>query len=113
MENMAIEKTSDTDLIKIKTFRWLFYFSLLPIFFLFLGPSFMVPLKILPYLEILGALTVGVLFASFFLGVNIYGLFADKRRKWLYIIMILLMSAWILWAVISWMYIEHMDYLLR
>jgi hypothetical protein len=70
-------------------------------------------MKIIIYLEILAALTVGVLFALFFLGVNIYGLFADKHRKRLYIVMIVLMSAWVLWAVISWTYIEYMDYLLR
>ncbi len=100
---------------KVKTFRWLFYISLLPIIFLFIFPIvvFPIPMKIILYLEILAALTVGVLFALFFLGVNIYGLFADKHRKRLYIVMIVLMSAWVLWAVISWTYIEYMDYLLR
>ena len=98
---------------KIKTFRWLFYLSLVPILILFLVPSLMVPLRILPYLEMLAALTVGVLFALYFLGVNIYGFFADKQRKRLYIGIIVLMSAWIVWAIISWMYIEHMDYLLQ
>ena len=98
---------------KIKTFRWLFYFSLFQLFVFFLVPSLMVPLKILIYLEILAALTVGVLFALYFLGVNIYGLFVDKRRKKLYIVIIIFLTAWILWAFISWLYIEHMDYLLR
>jgi hypothetical protein len=76
-------------------------------------PLLMVPLRILPYLELLAALTVGVLFALYFLGVNIYGFFVDKQRKRLYLGMIVLMSSWILWAVISWAYIEHMDYLLQ
>jgi hypothetical protein len=100
---------------KVKTFRWLFYMSLLPIIFLFIFPIvvFPIPLKIILSLELLAALTVGVLFALFFLGINIYGLFADKYRKRLYIVMIVLMSAWVLWAVISWKYIEYMDYLLR
>ncbi len=70
---------------KVKTFRWLFYLSLFQLFVFFLVPSIMVPLEILFYLEILAALTVGVLFALFFLGINIYGLFVDKRRKKLYI----------------------------
>jgi hypothetical protein len=88
--------------------------SLLPIIFLFIVPIivFPIPMKIILSLEILAALTVGVLFALFFLGVNIYGLFADKYRKQLYIIMIVLMSAWVVWAIISWTYIEYMDYLL-
>ncbi len=100
---------------KVKTFRWLFYISLLPIIFLFIFPIvvFPIPMKIILSLEILAALTVGVLFALFFLGVNIYGLFADKYRKQLYIVMIVLMSVWVLWAAISWKYIEYMDYLLR
>ena len=100
---------------KVKTFRWLFYISLLPIIFLFIFPIvvFPIPMNIILSLETLAALTVGVLFALFFLGVNIFGLFADKYRKRLYIVMIVLMSAWVLWAVISWTYIEYMDYLLR
>ena len=80
---------------------------------LFLVPSLMVPLRLLPYLEILAALTVGVLFALYFLGVNIYGFFVDKQRKRLYVALIVLLSSWILWAVISWAYIERMDYLLQ
>ena len=98
---------------KVKTFRWLFYLSLFQLLVFFLVPSFMVPFEILFHLEILATLTVGVLFALFFLGVNIYGLFVDKRRKKLYIGIIIFLAAWILWAFISWLYIEHMDYLLR
>jgi hypothetical protein len=100
---------------KVRTFRWLFYISLSPIVGLFLFPIivFPAPMKAILSLELLAALTVGVLFALFFLGVNVYGLFADRQRKALYIAMIVLMSAWVSWAVISWTYIEHMDYLLR
>ena len=99
---------SKTD--KVKTYRWLFYMSIIPIICLFVFP---VPMKIIFSLEILAALTVGMLFALFFLGINIYGLFVDKQRKPLYIIMLILMSCWLLWAVISWKYIQYMDYLLR
>lgn len=100
---------------KVKTFRWLFYMSIVPIICLFVFPIivFPIPMKIILSLEILAALTVGVLFALFFLGVNIYGLFADKQRRSVYIIMIVLMCAWLLWAIISWKYIQYMDYLLR
>lgn len=100
---------------KVKIFRWLFYISVLPIIFLFIFPIvvFHIPIEIIFYLEMLAALTVGVLFALFFLGVNVYGLYVDRYRKPLYIVMIVIMSAWILWAVISWTYIEYMDYLLN
>lgn len=110
-----MESNSNLSLVdqKVKTFRWLFYLSLFQLFVFFLVPSLMVPLEFLFYLEILAALTVGVLFAFFFLGVNIYGLFVDKRRKKLYIGIIIFITAWILWAFVSWLYIEYMDYLLR
>ena len=107
------EFVSKTD--KVKTYRWLYYMSIMPIICLFVFPRivFPIPMKIIFSLEILAALTVGMLFALFFLGVNIYGLFVDKQRKSLYIIMLILMSSWLLWAVISWKYIQYMDYLLR
>ncbi len=98
---------------KVKTFRWLFYLSLFQLLVFFLVPAFMVPIEILFYLEILSTLTFGVLFNLFFLGVNIYGLLVDKRRKRLYIGIIIFLTAWLLWAFISWLYIEHMAYLLR
>jgi len=98
---------------KVTTFRWLFYISLFQLFVFFLVPSLIVPLRVLFYFEILACLTVGVLFALFFLGVNTYGLFVDKRRKKLYIGMITVLTAWIMWAFITWLYIEHMDYLLN
>jgi len=110
---MTSESNSTLQDYKVKTYRWLFYLSLFQLFVFFLVPSLMVPLRILIYLEIIAALTVGVLFALFFLGINIYGLFVDKRRKKLYIGIIIFLTAWILWAIVSWLYIEHMDYLLR
>ena len=98
---------------KVKTFRWLFYISLLPILILFVFPLVVFHTRIILYLEILAALTVGVLVALFFLGVNIYGIYVDRKRKNLYSVLIFLMSSWVLWAVISWTYIEYMDYLLN
>jgi hypothetical protein len=100
---------------RVKTFRWLFYMSVMPFIGLFVFPmvAFSVPLKFLFKLEILGVLTVGVLFALYFLGVNIYGLFVDKSRKKLYMVMVILLSSWVIWAIITWSNIEYMDYLLR
>lgn len=107
------ESVSKTD--KVKTYRWLFYMSIMPIICLFVFPIivFPIPFKSIISLEILAALTVGVLFSLFFLAVNMYGLLIDKRRKILYVAMIIFMSVWILWALISWKYIQYMDYLLR
>ena len=98
---------------KVKTFRWLFYISSLQLLVFFIVPVLIYPAELLFHMEILAALTVGVIFGLFFLFVNIYGLFVDRSRKPLYIIMTILMGCWIVWVVISWLYIEHMDYLLR
>lgn len=105
--NMLIEAN------KIKTFRWLFYISLLQLGLFFLVPVFIFPSSLLLSLEIMAALTLGLIVAIFFLAVNIYGLVVDKRRKALHIILIILTSMWLIWAAISWLYIEHMDYLLN
>jgi hypothetical protein len=56
---------------------------------------------------------LGLLFGLYFLGVNIYGVFIDKTRLPLYVGIIMIISLWLLWAVISWLYIERMDYLLN
>ena len=98
---------------KIKTFRWLFYFSCFQIVVFFAVPAIIYPAFIIVSMEIMAALTVGVLFALFSLIVNLCGLLIDTNRKPLYITMSVIMGGWILWATITWAYIEHMDYLLR
>ena len=96
---------------KIKTFRWLFYISLFQLLVCFTFPIIMFPMQVLFSMELLIALTVGLLFGLYFLGVNIYGLFIDKSRRPLYIGIIIFISVWTIWTIISWLYIEHMDYL--
>jgi hypothetical protein len=96
---------------KIKTFRWLFYFSLFQLLACFIFPVFLFPIQVLLSIEILIVLTVGLLFGLYFFGVNIYGLFIDKRRSPIYIVIIIFISAWTIWAVITWLFIEHMHYL--
>ena len=106
MKNIVIKED------KIKTFRWLSYVSFFQLLVFFMIPIFLVPIEYVLYIEILSALTLGLIFGLFFLGVNIYGLFVDKRRRKLYVVIIILVCVWIVWSVISWLYIEHMDYLL-
>lgn len=96
---------------QIKTFRWLFHLSLFSLALCFIAPIIIFPTQILLSVEILNALTVGLLFGIYFLGVNIYGLVIDKKRRLIYVGVIIFITAWILWAVISWFFIEHMDYL--
>jgi hypothetical protein len=96
---------------RVKTFRWLFYFSLIQLLACFAFPMIMFRMKNLLIIELLNALTVGMLFGLYFLAVNIYGLFIDKKRRSIYIAIIILISMWSIWTVITWRYIEHMRYL--
>jgi len=96
---------------KIKAFRWLFYISLFQLLACFIVPAILFPNQVLLYIEILNALTVGLLFGLYFLGVNIYGIFVDKMRRPIYIAIIIFVSVWTIWTIITWLYIEHMYYL--
>jgi hypothetical protein len=71
----------------------------------------MSPIKVLLAIETLNALTVGLLFGLYFLGVNIYGLVIDIKRRAMYTAIIVYICLWVVWAVISWGYIEHMHFL--
>lgn len=96
---------------KVKTFRWLFYFSLLQLLACLVFPVFLFSSQVLLSIELLVVLTVGLLFGLYFLGVSIYGLFVDKKKRPIYIVIIILISVWAIWAVLTWLYIEHMRYL--
>ena len=96
---------------KIKTFRWLFYISLFQLLACFLFPIILFPIQALFNIEILIALTGGLLIGIYFLGVNIYGTIIDKRRRPVYVVIIAFVCMWTIWSIITWLYIEHMDYL--
>lgn len=99
---------------RVKTFRWLFYFSLFQLLACLSFPWLffrMSPIRTLLAIETLNALTVGLLFGLYFLGVNIYGLFIDKRRRAVYTAIIIYICLWVIWTVVTWAYIEHMHYL--
>ncbi len=96
---------------KIKTFRWLFYISLFQLLVCFVFPAIIFPAKVLLAIELLNALTVGLLFGLYFLGVNVYGFFIDRRRRPVYLVIIIFISVWTIWTIITWLYIEHMRYL--
>lgn len=64
-------------------------------------------------IELISALTLGLAVGLFFMLVNICGCIIDRSRRLLYLSLIIVISLWFLWAIISWSYIEHMDYILR
>jgi hypothetical protein len=96
---------------RIKTFRWLFYLSLFQLLTCLILPVILFPIQVLLYVEIFIILTVGLLFGLFFMGVSIYGTYIDKNRLHLYIGIIIFISVWTIWAIITWLYIEHMHFL--
>jgi hypothetical protein len=98
---------------KIKTYRWFFYISLLQLLAFFVVPALVFPIGLVLHIEIISALTLGLVVALFFLLVNVCGLYIDKSRRSLYVSMLIIIGLWFLWAVISWSFIERMDYLLR
>jgi hypothetical protein len=96
---------------RIKTVRWFFYISLFQLLACFAFPMIILPMRILLPIELFNALTVGMLFGLYFLGVNIYGFIVDERRRSLYMTIIVFICMWTIWTVITWRYIEHMRYL--
>lgn len=100
-----------TEEIRIKSFRWLFYMSFIQLLVCFLFPVVLFPVQVLVPIELFIALTVGLLFGLYFLGVNIYGIFFDKKRRTIYVTVTTIISLWLIWAVYTWLFIDHMYYL--
>jgi hypothetical protein len=98
---------------KIRTFRWFFYLSSIQLLAFFVVPALLFPRKYILHIELISALTVGLVVALFYLLVNVCGLCVDKHRRLLYLALIVFVILWFLWAVVTWSHIEHMDYILR
>ena len=98
---------------KIRVFRWYFYIALGQFLLYFIVPAILFPSRFIKNIEIISALTLGLLVGAFFLLVNVLGMFLDRTRRILHISMLSLIAVYFLWAVVSWAFIEHMDYLLR
>lgn len=96
---------------RIKAARWLFYLGLFQLLACFAFPAIMFPARVLFTLELLNALTVGMLFGLYFLAVNIYGFIVDRKRRSMYLTIMTLICIWAVWTVITWRYIERMSYL--
>jgi hypothetical protein len=98
---------------RTKTFRWYFYVALTQFVMYFIVPILIFPGKVIKDIEVISALTFGILVGVFFGLVNVLGLFFDKSRRRLYQSILLLLTLYFLWAIVSWSFIERMDYLLR
>ncbi len=98
---------------KTKTFRWYFYIALTQFLMYFIVPIIIFPGKVIKDIEIISSLTLGTLVGLFFGLVNLLGLFYDRQRRVLYITLVFLIASYLVWAIVSWSFIERMDYLLR
>ena len=96
-----------------KTFRWYYYIALTQFLMYFIVPALIFPGKVIKDIEIISALTFGLVVGLFFGLVNLAGLFYDRSRRYCYGIGLLLITLYFIWAIVSWSFIERMDYLLR
>jgi hypothetical protein len=111
-----VDKKNDAALLaekRIGIFRWYFYIALLQLIMYFAVPAFVFPRRFIIDIEIISALTLGMVVCAFFLLVNVLGFFLDKSRRVLYASFLSIMVAYFTWVIISWSFIERMDYLLR
>ena len=97
----------------IRIFRWYFYIAAIQLSLYFIVPVLIFPGRLAMDIEVISALSLGVIVCVFFLLVNILGWFLDRGRRILYGSLISLMVVYFIWVIISWSFIERMDYLLR
>ena len=79
----------------------------------FIVTALIFPGKVIKDIEIISALTFGLVVGLFFGLVNILGLFYDRSRRYCYGVVLFLITLYFIWAIVSWSFIERMDYLLR
>ena len=110
-----METTEDNETIdnRIRVFRWYFYIALLQFLLYFTVPLVVFPSKVAFDVNIVSALTLGILVGGFFMIVNFIGLYLDTSRRVLHVIILSLIAGYFVWVAVSWAYIDRMDYLLR
>lgn len=98
---------------RLRIFRWFFYISVLQLLAFFVGPVVIFPGRLLLHVELISAITLGLIVGLFLLLVNVCGYVLDRARRLLHVVMMIFVGLWFTWAAITWLYIEHMDYILR
>jgi len=98
---------------RVKIYRWYYYLALTQFLLYFIVPMLIFPGRVIKDVEIISALTLGLLVGLFFLLVNLLGLFLDRERRVLYIASVSVIAVYFSGAFVSWSYIEHLDFLLR
>ena len=98
---------------RVKTYRWYYYLALTQLLLYFTVPILIFPSRIIKGVEVVSALTLGILVGFFFFLVSTIGLFLDRGRRSLYIVSMAIIVLYLSGAFLSWAYIEHLDFLLR
>jgi hypothetical protein len=98
---------------RVRVFRWYFYIAFGQFLAYFIVPAILFPSRFIKDIEVISALTLGLLPGVFFLLVNVLGLVVDRTRRILHVSMLSVIAVYFLWVLVSWAFIEHMDYLLR
>jgi hypothetical protein len=96
-----------------KTYRWYFYIASVQFLMYFIVPLTIFPGEVIKDIEIISALTLGTIVGVFFGLVNIVGFILDKPRRVMHTILLFVIAAYLAWVVVSWAFIERMDFLLR
>lgn len=97
----------------IRTFRCVFYISVIQLVTFFLVPAFVYPHEIRLHIMVMAALTFGLIPGLYFLIVNLAGIFIDRAHRRLHVSLSVAVGLWFAWAAVSWAEIEHMQYLLH
>jgi drug/metabolite transporter (DMT)-like permease len=103
----------DTSESRVKIYRWYYYLALTQFLLYFMVPMLIFPGRVIKDIEVISALTLGLLLGLFFLLVSVLGLFLDRKRRARYIASASVIAVYFLCAFVSWSYIEHLDFLLR
>ena len=98
---------------RIKTYRWYYYIALTQFLMYFIVPMLIFPRHIIKDVEIISALTLGLVVGMFFLLTSVLGIVLDRQRRSFYLFSASAMGVYMLAALIAWSNIEHLDLLLR
>jgi len=110
---MAGQSTLAAPACGVRALRWCFYLSVAEVLAFFTVPALVFPVRYVMSIEIISALTLGLPLAVFFGSVSVCGLFLDRNRRLLYAASLSVAALWLIWAAVSWSYIDRMAYLLR
>ena len=98
---------------QIKVYRWYYLFALAQLILYFVVPMIIFPGQVIKDIQVISSLTLGPLVGLFFGLVSLTGLFLDRTRRPLYLVSLAVIVLYLAGVILSWAYIEQLDFLLR